>query len=237
MLFYIPPYFAHPKKYESINLMLKLLPQLFRFTAYFCILSAVIFLAVIANDAYIKKQTTDAVFNQASKLPDNKVGLLLGTSKFLKSGYVNLYYKYRIDATVALYQSCKIEHILISGDNSTTTYDEPTTMKNDLIKRGIPASKIHLDYAGFRTLDSVLRMKKVFGESQATVISQPFHNERAVYIAQQNDINLVAYNAKDVSFRYGKRIVLREKLARVKMQLDLLFGVQPKFLGKRIVIG
>ena len=102
----------------------------------------------------------------------NKVGLVLGTAKVLQNGRLNLYFKYRIEATVALYKEGKIEFVLVSGDNSVKGYDEPTDFKDELVKRGIPPEKIFLDYAGFRTLDSVIRAKEIFGQEQITIISQ-----------------------------------------------------------------
>ena len=108
------------------------------------------------------------------------MGLLLGTGKFLKNGCKNLYFFNRIDATEQLYKSGKIQYILISGDNSTKNYSEPEDMQAELIKRGIPADKIVLDFAGFRTLDSVVRAKEIFGQNSFIIISQKFHNERAM---------------------------------------------------------
>lgn len=160
----------------------------------------------------------------------------MGSGKFLKSGYINLYYQYRIDATLALYKAGKIDYILVSGENSSRNYDEPTTIKNDLIEGGIPENRIVLDYAGFRTLDSVVRSKLVFNLESVTIISQLFHNERAIYLANKNGIKAVAYNAKDVNKHYGFKTKLREKLARVKMVLDLIFRKEPKFLGEKIDI-
>jgi SanA protein len=171
-----------------------------------------------------------------SEIPYNKVGLLLGTSKYLKNGNENLYYKYRIEAAAKLYKTHKINCIVVSGDNSRKNYDEPTQMKNDLIALGIPAEKIFLDYAGFRTLDSVIRMKEIFGQSNFTIISQKFHNERAVFISQKYGLNAVGFNAQAVSKYYGFKTNLREKLARVKVFTDLFFGKQPKFLGEKIEI-
>ncbi|MCL4116174.1 UNVERIFIED_CONTAM: hypothetical protein GTU68_056019 [Idotea baltica] len=167
---------------------------------------------------------------------ENRVGLLLGTRKTLSNGNINLYYKYRIDATAELFHANKIDYVLVSGDNGNVKYDEPTDMKNDLIARGIPESKIYLDYAGFRTLDSVVRAKEIFGQTELTVISQQFHNERAICIANSKGINAIGFNATTVSRRYGLKVMVREVLARTKMVIDLCTGVQPKFLGEKINI-
>ena len=125
---------------------------------------------------------------------------------------------------------------MVSGDNSSTDYDEPSTIKNDLVAQGIPPTKIFLDYAGFRTLDSVVRSKEIFGQHEVTIISQQFHNERGIYIAESKGMKAVGINAKDVSTPYGFKTRLRERFARVKMMLDLIFGKKPKFLGEKIQI-
>ena len=197
----------------------------------------IITLITLGINMHVEYITKDYVYDNIEQLPHNKVALLLGTSKYLtRGGNINLYYKYRIEAAVELYQSGKVDYILVSGDNSAIAYNEPVTIKKDLIAKGIPDEKIYLDYAGFRTLDSVVRAKEVFGQDSFTIVSQPFHNKRAVYIAKWKNINAIGYNAQDVSFRYGLKIMIREKFARVKMLLDLLTGKSPKFLGKKIEI-
>lgn len=200
------------------------------------VLGILAFVSAYFSNKWVENFAEDKIYSSINDIPKNKVGLLLGTGKYLRNGHINLYYQYRIDATVKLYKAGKIKHVLISGDNSRKEYDEPSTMKNDLIAKGIPANKIHLDYAGFRTLDSVVRCKEIFGQESITVISQQFHNERAIFIADSKDITAVGFNAKDVSKRYGFKVQLREKLARVKVVLDLITGKEPKFLGDKIEI-
>lgn len=190
---------------------------------------------IFSNDTIIDN-AKDKTFNQSSKIPKHKVGVVLGASKYVKNGRINLFYKYRIDAAVALYKSGKIEFILVSGDNGSKDYDEPTTFKEDLIAKGIPEDKIYLDYAGFRTLDSMVRAKEIFGQDSITVISQKFHNERAIYLANKHDIYAVGFNAKDVNPSYSKGTHYREYLARTKAVLDIVIGTTPKFLGKEIAI-
>ncbi|SDS03163.1 SanA/YdcF family protein [Winogradskyella sediminis] len=180
---------------------------------------------------WISFKAKGLTYDDIDTIPKNNVGLVLGASKWAPSGSINLFYKHRVDAAVALYKAGKIDYILVSGDNGRKDYDEPTDFKNDLVANGIPAEHIFLDYAGFRTLDSIVRAKKIFGQNAITIISQKFHNERAIYIAQHNDIDAVAYNAKDVY-----KTPPREYLARTKARLDLLFDIKPKFLGDKIAI-
>ena len=184
----------------------------------------------------IETETKNFVSYDIQKLPNEKVGLLLGTSKILKSGWKNLYFFNRIDAAEQLYKSGKIKYILISGDNSTKDYSEPEDMQAELLKRGIPADKIVLDFAGFRTLDSVVRAKEIFGQNSFIIISQKFHNERAVYLARKNGIEAYGYNAKDVNKYFGFKTKVREYFARVKVFVDFLLGVEPKFGGEKVEI-
>ena len=200
------------------------------------LISLVVLTGIIFANYSIESNSKGKIFSDANTIPKNKVGLLLGTSKTLANGSSNWYYVNRLEAAITLFKAKKIDYILISGDNSRETYDEPSDFKNDLIKRGIPEDSIVLDYAGFRTLDSVVRAKLIFGQENITIISQQFHNERAIYLAEKNGINAIGYNAKDVSARYGFKVMLREYLARTKVFIDILLNVQPKFLGDKIEI-
>ncbi|MBF8457496.1 YdcF family protein [Kaistella sp. G5-32] len=184
----------------------------------------------------IESETEDQVTSNLGNLPQEKTGLLLGTSKTLASGKPNAYFFNRITAAVELYKAGKIKNIIVSGDNSQKNYNEPEDMKIELIKQGIPAEKIFEDFAGFRTLDSIVRAKEIFGQQSFIIISQRFHNERAVYLAQKNGIEAFGYNAEDVNQYAGLKTNLREYLARVKVFWDFLFGVEPKFGGKKISI-
>lgn len=200
------------------------------------ILATFLTLVTTWANAVIKKASEPYVSADLKTLANFKVGLLLGTSKNLQNGDPNEFFFNRIDATVELYKNKKIQYILISGDNSAPDYNEPLDMARELLKLGIPDNIIYLDYAGFRTLDSVVRAKEVFGQRRFLVISQQFHNERAVYIARAMGIEAFGYNAKEVTAYKGFKTRVREYFARVKVYLDLSFGVQPRFLGERIEI-
>ena len=89
------------------------------------------------------------------------MGLVLGTAKYRVGGGINLFYKYRIEAITQLYHEGKIQHILVSGDNSTHRYNEPSTILKDLLSNRIPRHSITLDYAGFRTWDSVIQAHQI----------------------------------------------------------------------------
>lgn len=176
------------------------------------------------------------VFDRISDVPQQKVGVLLGTSKLLKNGNSNQYFTNRIEAAVQLFEQDKIQYIIVSGDNSSKEYNEPEDMKIALVERGIPENRIILDYAGFRTFDSVIRAKEIFGQTKYVIISQKFHNQRAVYIARKNGIEAYGFNAEDVKNYGGFKTKVREIFARNKVFIDQLIGQKPKFLGKKIEI-
>lgn len=193
-------------------------------------------LGIFAIDYWVVRSTRTQLYSDVAAVPYRKVGLVLGTGKYLGNGYENLFYTYRIEAAAALYKAGKVSFLLLSGDNSKEHYNEPEMMKNDLIAAGVPAEKIFLDFAGFRTLDSIVRCREVFGEDSITIVSQPFHNQRALFLANNKGVEAVAFNARDVHGDMGVRVAVREKLARVKLVLDLLFNKQPKFYGEKISI-
>ena len=198
---------------------------------------AILTIGVIFCNRAVIKTAEDKMYDDVSVIPYNRVGVLLGTSPKGRSGNPNVFYIRRIEACVALYQAGKIDRILVSGDNSRTTYDEPTCIKEDLVMAGIPDSVIYLDYAGFRTYDSMVRAKEVFGLTSFTIISQPFHNERALYIATRKGLDVIAFNALDVQLRRWQiRMTVREWLARTKAVLDVYTHKQPHFLGEPITI-
>ncbi len=175
-------------------------------------------------------------YKSISEIPHNHCALVLGTSKYLSKGKENLFYTNRIRATVELFKNKKVDYIIVSGDNRHESYNEPRTMFNDLVNAGIPKNRIILDYAGFRTLDSIIRGYKVFGQRSFTVISQPFHNHRAIYIGRKKGINVIGFNADNVDGIPTLKITIREIAARTLLAYDMMVGKQPHFLGEEIVI-
>lgn len=200
------------------------------------LLTAICLLVIYACNWYIDKEAEGKMYADAVTIPYKKTGLLLGTSKLLQNGRQNPYYVYRVMAAAELLKMQKIKYLVISGDNGRNTYNEPADMRADLISAGVDSTRIYPDYAGFRTFDSVVRLKKIFGQDSVTIFSQPFHNERALYIAGREGMHAIAFNAKDVRPRMPRRTLLREKLARVKVVLDFWWNKKPGFLGAKIPI-
>lgn len=182
--------------------------------------------------------STDArVFRTVQNLPANDVGLVLGTSPRLKSGAINWHFKVRIEAAAKLFREGKVQHLLVSGDNHIRDYDEPTEMRDALIKAGVPESAITLDYAGFRTLDSVVRAKSIFGQSKLTIVTEDFHAHRSAFLAQHFDVDAVVFCAQPLDAKWTVRMQIRELGARCKAALDAyVLHTQPKFLGDKIEI-
>jgi SanA protein len=204
----------------------------------YCLLALIpiCLIAVFLCNKIIRDTAAGKLYSDTKSIPYNKVGLLLGTSKNLASGYPNLYYDYRIEAATRLLKEGKIKYLIISGDNGRKEYSEPEDMRASLMAAGIDSSVIFLDYAGFRTFDSMVRLKEIFSQDSVTIISQQFHNERAIYMAEKEGIAAIGFNAADVSAKYGFRVLLREKLARVKVFVDYWLGKKPKFLGSKVII-
>ncbi len=193
---------------------------------------------ILISNKWIINSTKHQLYTSANEIPYRKVGLVLGASKNTTRGTNNLYFKFRMDAAYELYKQHKVSYLLLSGDNHIKGYDEPSDMREVLISLGVPDSCIVLDYAGFRTLDSVVRCDEVFGEDSITIVSQEFHNQRALFIANKNNINAIAFNAQEVNKNYSFKTRLREYFARVKCVLDIyILHTSPKFLGEKIKIG
>jgi SanA protein len=172
------------------------------------------------------------LYDDIDELPsesNKRVALVFGCAQKI-NGNTNLYFKYRIEAAYDLWEAGKVRGFIVSGDNSRDDYNEPEDMKQALIEKGVPADKIVCDFAGLRTMDSVVRVEKIFGIQDVILVSQKFHNERAAYIAQKRGIDAIGYNAQDVK---GRETQKREYLARVRMWADEnILKTTPKYLGE-----
>jgi SanA protein len=199
------------------------------------ILAGVGLLCLLAVDGYVTDSAEGKIFENLEDCPKAPVALVLGTAKYYH-GRNNLFYTYRLQAASELFKSGKVRAILVSGDNSGKDYDEPGQMKTDLIEMGVPKEYITCDYAGFRTLDSVVRAKEVFGQKQFIIVSQRFHCERGIYIAGEIGCTAYGYPAGDVSGPWHLKVRLREIFARCKAVYDVAFGVEPKFYGEPVVV-
>jgi SanA protein len=195
-------------------------------------------LLVVGANIWVVQSAAGAIYERTGDVPVNDVGLVLGTSKRLADGRANLFFRYRVDAAAELYHAGKIRHVLVSGSNPSRWYDEASDMRAALRERGVPDGDITSDFAGYRTLDSVVRAREVFGQERFTIISQRDHSERAVFLARQRGLNVVAFCARDVALSSALKTRVREVFARVKAVLDVyVLGTEPKHLGPAEPIG
>ena len=194
------------------------------------------FTTILFADHVVRKSAEGKLFDRVEDVPARATALVFGSGPGTDER-PNPYFKYRMEATAALWKAGKIKHIIVSGDNSRKQYDEATAMKNALVAMGVPDSVITLDYAGFRTLDSVVRCKWVFGQNDIIIISQQFQNERAIFIANHFGINAVGFNAEDVHHKFIGRTQIREYLARVAALIDIyILKTKPRFSGPPEII-
>ena len=169
---------------------------------------------------------------EIDSIPQSEVGLLLGTAPQTRIGRrTNQFFKFRIDATEALYKAGKVKCILISDDeNSLDGINEVECMRDSLVAIGVPESAIVLDGKGFRTLDAVVRATNVYDKHNYIVISQKFHNERALYLAEHLGLDvesLSGFNAADATSNMAIMTYIREYFARVKVFVDIVTCKKP----------
>ena len=185
--------------------------------------------------AIISFSTQNQVYRDVEDIPEREVWLVLGTTPGVNSS--NLFFRTRIEATKELYERGKIHRVLVSGDNANADYNEPEAMRLALIKAWIPNESITLDYAGFRTLDSIVRAKEIFSLTGGlTIISQPFHIERALFISNSYHIEAIWYGAANISLKFGAYPYIREIWARWLALYDIIFWTDPVVLGKKEIL-
>ncbi len=186
---------------------------------------------------WIVRTTRAQIVIDRTRLPANDVALVLGTAPKLAGGWTNPFFEGRIDTAADLYRTGKVRHLLVSGDNSRKTYDEPTAMRDALIARGVPAAAITLDYAGFRTLDSMARAGSVFGLRRFTIVTDDFHQPRSVFLARSLGLEVIGVPTRQVPFAWSKKTRSREIFSRVKAWLDVyVLHTEPKFYGPPVTI-
>ena len=213
---------------------------LFRRMFYLGLIGALVAgILILVSHRSVVNAASEAVFDSVEAVPARKAAVVMGCARDLPGGRTNLYFIRRIAAAKELYDAGKCEFIIVTGDNSEEDYDEPTDMRDALIAEGVPENKIYRDFAGFRTLDSVVRAKEIFDQTDFIVVSQKFHNERAIYIGKKRGCDdVIGFNAPEVSGRSALRTTLREYLARVKTVLDVtVLNTAPKFLGRPVELG
>lgn len=178
--------------------------------------------ALVVNELIIQHRVSAQLFADVEAIPFNRVALVLGTLPTSRDGGPNPFFTERMEAAADLYCSGRVQHLILSGDADIWGHDEPAEMLAALTAMGVPAMDMTMDRAGLNTFASVVRARTVFGQERFTIVSQGYHNERAVFIAEELGMKAVALNAKSVPIHRAKRSWVRERASRVKMWMDLL---------------
>jgi SanA protein len=203
-----------------------------RRTLFVAVSFAFLFLGL--SNVWVVSTTRAQVIMKMADLPDHRVALVLGTSHKLAGGTPNPFFENRMNTAAELFSLGKVDHFILSGDNRSRYYNEPVEMRKALLARGVPATAITLDYAGLRTLDSIVRSKEIFGQTRLTIITQSFHSYRALFISNYYNIDAVAMATADAGTESAAKVYLREYLARSKAVLDLyILKTSPRFMGQK----
>lgn len=200
------------------------------------LVGVIIIFFLLAINFWVISSTEDQVYYSVNNVPKRKVALILGTSKRTSQGEANKYFVERIAAAAKLFHEGKVDHIIVSGDNRTVYYNEPRDMYNALVEHKVPKGVITLDFAGLRTLDSILRSKSVFGQNEIIIVTQDFHCYRALFIANYYGLNAVAFSADDKA-PLPLNLALREVVARLLAVFDLfIWNKDPVDLSNRQIL-
>ena len=208
--------------------------RLLKLAALLVLLVALLLVFGVVGAAWIvQKSAAGRIVYNPSALPKGEVALVLGTSPTGGGHYANPHFEHRIAAAAELFRLGRVKRLLLSGDNGRHGYNEPREMQRALLALGVPESAMTLDYAGFRTLDSMVRAAKVFGQKRLIIVTDRFHTARSVFLARHFGIDAVAFPSREVEMRYSYQARVREWFARVKACLDVyVLHTQPHFLGK-----
>jgi SanA protein len=193
-------------------------------------------LLILACNGWMLTANSARIFRSTADVPARDVALVLGTAPRV-GGWKNTFFEARMDAAAQLWLAGKVRHLLVSGDNSRREYDEPTAMRDALIARGIPSLAITLDFAGFRTLDSLVRAREVFVLRTLIIVTDDWHQPRALFLASAAGLDAIGFSSADVPWNMSARTRIREWLSRVKAVADVcLLGTKPRFLGEPVTL-
>ncbi len=129
----------------------------------------------------------------------------------------------RVVTAVELHRAGRVRKILMSGDNPTESYDEPTAMKETAIKLGVPAEDIVLDFAGRRTYDTCFRAKEIFEIEKAILVTQEFHQARALYLCNNLGVDSIGLTADRRKYLHENNWAVREFFAVASAWFEMNF--------------
>ncbi|MEI6712507.1 MAG: ElyC/SanA/YdcF family protein [Verrucomicrobiota bacterium] len=203
------------------------------------LLTAIVLLGILTATAinfWVLWRGSRHLLSSIEQIPVGSIGVVLGTSPGGgKHLVINPFFEARMDAAATLYHSGTVYHLVLSGDNRRADYNEPSSMKEALKHRGVPASALTLDYAGFRTLDTVARAHRVFQVQKPVIITDDFHIARALFLAEAEGAEALGFASAPIPWRRSYKTRVREWASRVRAFLDVyILGTQPHFLGETI---
>lgn len=207
------------------------LKKYFKIFLYLVIIGLI---AIVSVNYYVKSSTKKNIYYSIKKFPKNDVGIIFGAG--INGNQPSKYLKDRLDAGIMLWKAKRINKILLSGDNGRDEYDELTVMKNYCFNHGVDTTKIFIDYAGFDTYSTMYRAKYIFKIRKATLISQEYHLNRAIYIGNKLGVKSVGYSANQGEYLGYKYVTFREYGSIFKSFFDVLRNREPRFLGGEINI-
>ena len=185
--------------------------------------------SMLTSAAVVRESAHGRTYSDVRAIPHRPVGLVLGCSMRLSNGAFNPFFVNRVSAAADLYRAGKVDRLLVSGETHANGYNEAADLKAALIGSGIPAQRIDADFAGFRTLDSVVHARKVFGLNQVTIVSQRSHNRRAIFLAVHSGLDAIGYDASMAGVQDGFWYAFREHFAGLKAVLDIfVLHTQPR---------
>jgi SanA protein len=205
-----------------------------KYIKLFISILAIGIIAVISVNYHVKSSTKKYIHYSLRKFPKNDVGIIFGAG--IQGDQPGKYLKDRLDAGIRLYKANRINKILLSGDNGREEYDELTVMKNYCFRHGVDTTKIFIDYAGFDTYSTMYRAKHIFKIKKATLISQQYHLNRAIYIGKSLGIKSAGYSANKGEYQGYQYVKFREYISTFKSFFDVLRNREPHFLGNPIDI-
>jgi SanA protein len=202
---------------------------------YFSALFFDLFVITLGINIYIYKTSNDHIYYNLNQVPKSQTALVLGAQVY-KNSTMSPIFQDRVQTAYELYQTQKVNKILVTGDNSTAHYNEVSVAKKYLIEKGVPEKDIFLDHAGFDTYDSMYRARDIFQVKSMTIITQEFHLYRAIYLAHSLDHNAIGFASNKQPYKAIRYYKFREKLANIKAFLNVNLKSKPKFLGEVIPI-
>lgn len=192
-------------------------------------------LSLVGLSYHISHKTEDFIYEDKNALPEAYTVIVLGAS--VKSdGELSVVLRDRVESALLLYENNKVKRFLLSGDNGSLYYNEPSAMKKYLLERGVPEEDIFMDFAGFDTYDSVFRANYIFDVDKAIVVSQRFHLPRAIYLARSMGLDFYGFIGDRRKYEAETRNNFRELIANVKALGELLINKDPHFKGEKIPI-